>query len=250
MDPQQPSSIAKLSGGVLHLWRLSLSQSPEQLAELSRVLRADETERAASFRFEVHQQRFVAGRGQLRQVLASYLRCAAGDVDFRYSQHGKPLLAGVPSDLPIEFNLAHSEDAALVAVTLENRIGVDLERIRPLDDLAGVARSAFSARECRELFSLESSEQQEAFFHVWTCKEAVLKALGTGFSLPSRSFDVSVFSGDGPRLITAPASAHPAASWKVLDVPVGSGFAAALAIERADVILVQADWPGQLTGPN
>ena len=132
-----------------------------------------------------------------------------------------------------------------MAVTLKNRIGVDIERIRPLDDLVGVARSAFSARECSELFSLASSEQQAAFFRVWTRKEAVLKALGTGFSLPSRSFDVSVLPGDGPDLITAPAGAQSAEGWTVLDLPVPGGFAAALAIERTDVTLIQANWPRQ-----
>lgn len=243
MQIRQPTAIARPGQGELHLWRMSLCRSPDELAELRRSLSDDEARRADSFRFDVHRHRFIAGRGLLRRVLAGYLGCGPREVAFRYSQYGQPLLDGPPGGAPLAFNLAHSADEALVAVTPGSRIGVDLEQIRPLTDLASVARSAFSVRECRELFSLAADEQEAAFFRIWTRKEAVLKALGTGFSLPSRSFVVTVLPGEAPRLISAPAGAMPIDRWTLADVPVAAGYAAAVAVEHPGVVIVmQSHW--------
>lgn len=223
---------------MVHLWRFSLCRPHQELTGLTEMLTADEIQRANAFRFDIHRQRFIVGRGLMRRVLAGYLGCAPDEIAFRYSEHGKPLLANRPSQLPIEFSLAHSADQALLAVTCAGRVGVDLEQIRPLEDLAGVARSAFSPRECSDLFSFAPAAQHAAFFRVWSRKEAVLKALGTGFSLPSRSFDVSVLGDADPRLESTPPGILRREDWSLLDVPAPDGFAAAVAVEHPSARVV------------
>lgn len=149
------------------------------------TLSADERERAARFRFDVHRNRFVRCRALLRQQLAQTLHIDAASIAFRYGSHGKPETDGV------HFNVSHSDHLAVIAISRDHPLGVDLERIDATKDVLSLARVAFSPFECDALAALPRAEQITAFCQTWARKEAYLKLLGTGFSLPSDSFTVS-----------------------------------------------------------
>jgi 4'-phosphopantetheinyl transferase len=143
--------------------------------------------------------------------------------------------------LPLEFNLSHAQDEALIAVTIGHRVGVDLELIRPLNDMFGMARASFSPAECVALAQLNADEQTLAFFRAWTRKEALLKALGTGFSVSSKEFEVNLGPAEPARLISVPAGAPPPSSWSLLDLDVALGFLAAVAVDSPQVRVEMLD---------
>ena len=179
------------------------------------VLSPDERERAARFHFDRDRRRFVRCRTLLRQLIAQSLGCDAAAPAFRYNAYGKPELDG------IHFNVSHSANLAVIALT-QVPIGIDVETVDPKAEVMSLARTAFSADECAELAALPEEERVPAFFRGWTRKEAYLKLLGTGFSLPSDSFTVSLaaepltFLGD----------------YALRDLAVPPGFACAIAGPR------------------
>jgi 4'-phosphopantetheinyl transferase len=155
-------------------------------------------------------------------VLARYLDRAPATLRFDYGPRGKPLLPGTP----LSFNLSHSADRALLAVTREARLGVDIERIRPVDH-ERIARRFFAPAEAARLAALPERRRAAAFFAGWTRKEAFMKAVGEGLSLPLDSFEVSL---DGPAVLLR-AAAGVATDWSLLELHVPEGFTAALALE-------------------
>jgi len=238
----QLTSEARLASDLVQVWRVHLARTQDDLRALGELLSPDERERAASFHFEVHRHRFVVARGCLRQVLSAQLNLKPRDVAFRYARYGKPELADSPRELPVKFNLSHSDDEALIAVTLGSRVGADLERIRPLDDLAGLARACFSTGECDVLMRLDAEARTQAFFLAWTRKEAFLKALGTGFSLAPTEFDVSLLPGEPAQLLSVPAGVSSPAVWSLIDLPMADGVAGAVAVEAPNARVEMHDF--------
>lgn len=171
------------------IWNWSLDQPSADDSHAINLLSGDERDRADRFVKDIDRRRYIAGRGGLRRILASYLDMKPGDLSFRYSEWGKPALAvDGPNDL--HFNLSHSADTALLAVCAQTEIGVDIEEVRPLkEDVAG---QFFSAAECSDLNALPEPVRLVGFYRCWTRKEAFVKAHGQGLSLSLKGFDVSL----------------------------------------------------------
>lgn len=216
--------------GSLQIEFLSLNLPAADFAKNKGHLSRDELEYAGRFRFDRDRTRFVAGRGRLRALLAARLGVTASAVEFRHGAFGKPYLSERYSDENIYFNVSHSEDHALIAISLGHELGVDLERIRSLPDLESLAERAFSAGECAAFREQPASTRLEAFFRCWTRKEAYMKGRGDGFALPLDSFEVSVAPGEPARLLRVDDRPSDAGLWRIEDVIVPPGWAAALAI--------------------
>ncbi len=140
-------------------------------------LSVDECDRMQRFKNPQHQRDFVAARGALRSYLAQYLNCHPKVLQFEYGGHGKPKLTNEPN---LHFNLAHSHDRALIVVCKTAAIGVDLEKVRSVPKLLALAKRFFTVSEYESIATLPKALQSEKFFAYWTCKEAYLKATGTG----------------------------------------------------------------------
>src|SRR5260221_13661722 len=132
--PLPPAGFA-LRPDQIHLWAAPLDLLPSELDELASSLAPLERERAMRFRFDVHRNRFIAGRGLLRAVLGQYLEIRPAQVEFSYGANGKPSLSKNAGRNGIRFNLAHSEDLVVLAVMRDRDIGVDVERIRLTSDV-------------------------------------------------------------------------------------------------------------------
>ena len=226
----------------MHVWRVQLHAPPPDAAA---ALSADERQRAARFRFDVHRDRYVAGRAALRHLLARYLGVGADELSFRYSAHGKPALHGSAAAAGVCFNVSNAEGTALAAFTLRRRLGVDLEAIRPMPDWAELASQFFSPAENEALRALPPGVREAAFFTCWTRKEAYVKALGGGLSIPLDSFDVSLAPGEPPRLLRAAGHPDAADSWSLHELSPGAPYVAALAVQgRAPTLrCLQFRWP-------
>ncbi len=166
----------ELSGDEVQIWKINLLQPDTVVQKLGQTLAEDESQRACRFHFEQDRRRFVVGRGQLRSVLSSYLGCTPSSVQFTYGAKGKPALPG------LQFNMSHSHELALCALSIKREVGVDLEYLRPLPEAVQLAKRFFSVTEHALIQALPVEEQVPVFFRLWTGKEAYLKATGQGLS--------------------------------------------------------------------
>jgi len=205
--------------GEVHLWALALDLGDTDLARLREALAPDERARAARMR-RPHDSRFVAARGQLREILGRYRGVPPAGLRFAYGPSGKPRL--LPEG-PLRFNVSHCEDDALVAVSTGRDLGVDLERVRDDVDWEEIAEQLFSEEERAALGSLPAPWRRSSFFATWTQKEALLKALGCGLG------------GEEPK--RPPGTAR----FAVLGVPAPPGHVASLAVEGGtpEVVLLE-----------
>ena len=153
------------------------------------VLTEDERSRARKIKIIEKRVQFVAGRSQLRHILASYLRSRPADIELEYGDHGKPFIRSGP---PLSFNLSHSHSAGLLVVTAADDVplGVDIELCSPGRRFVPLAQRFFSEAEYQDLNAKPADEVADAFYRTWACKEAYLKACGTGLSFPSNQFTV------------------------------------------------------------
>jgi 4'-phosphopantetheinyl transferase len=168
--------------GDVHLWC-----GRTDLAVSSNVLSDDERKRASRYQFARDKERFTAARGMLRRILAACLDVPPDQVSFTYSPNGKPTIANSQA---LQFNLSHSGDFAVCAVSVSRRIGVDIEQIRPLEDMESVFRIISSGAEQAEFDALPERQRVDAFYRCWTMKEACVKAHGTGLSTAVDSIEV------------------------------------------------------------
>jgi 4'-phosphopantetheinyl transferase len=171
------------------LWRIDLGLELTE-AELG-LLSADEQERAARFAFAHGRRRFRAARVALRRLLAASTGQLPHAIEFANGPFGKPHLLG---NAACAFNLSDSADVALVAIASEGEVGVDVEVLRVVDDCLDLARRNFTGSEYAELGSLTIEARHRAFLRCWTRKEACLKAIGSGLSIPPESFSAGLTS--------------------------------------------------------
>jgi 4'-phosphopantetheinyl transferase len=225
----EPGSTAPdLPPDEVHVWRIALDRPTDDLHRLAELLTEDERARAARFHFEAHRRRFLVARAGLRTVLGCYLRRPAAHVRFRYGTHGKPALAEEGCDL--RFNLSHSAEGALLGLTRRWDIGVDLEQVRAMSDLEGLARRFFAPGEVADLLAVSAPERGRAFFRCWTRKEAYIKAVGLGLACPLECFRVSLDPGEGARLLEIDGSTVAAARWALCEVRPWPGYVGCVAL--------------------
>jgi 4'-phosphopantetheinyl transferase len=211
------------------------------LAHLGTTLSPDECERRDRFRFEDLRRRFVVARGMLRAQLAGRLGTDPRDIRFVYGEQGKPRLPDGPGGAPhpLRFNLSHSGGLGLLGVSQGLEIGVDVEAVRPMHDRDALVRRFFSAAEQAEYDSLPEVLRERAFFDGWARKEAFIKGVGRGLSLPLASFDVSLRSDGTDALRHFTAAQCPDGPWSVQGVPVPRTHAAAICVQSPSLRLLE-----------
>ncbi len=217
--------------GDVHIWRASLNQPASDVQSLHQTLAPDEQSRAERCHFERDRQRFIVARGLLRAILSRYVHEHPSHLRFCSSPYGKPALVTQPDREMLKFNLSHSSDLVLYAVTRGRSVGIDVERIRPLPDITGMAKRFFSLQEFAMFRALPKHLQLEVFFTCWTRKEAYIKARGEGLSLPLDQFDVSFIPGEPAVLLKTLEDPQEARRWSLHALPSAPGYEAALAIE-------------------
>jgi 4'-phosphopantetheinyl transferase len=180
-----------LSVDEAHVWAVSIDERLPTTDQWPACLTRDELTRAEQFQVEAARRRFVVTRVALRRLLGQYLGVPAADVVLAYSPRGKPLL-GEPAADSLRFNLAHTSDLALIAVTCGCDIGVDVERLRAVSRLESIARRYFHPVEVSAILEAPVESRNKAFLRCWTAKEAVIKAIGTGLTDSLNAFRVPV----------------------------------------------------------
>ncbi len=212
-----------------HVWATSLAPPANVLKPLIEILVQPELDRAARFYFERDRNRFVAGRIFLRSVLARYLCADPSQLQFHYSTNGKPALGGTFANANLHFSLAHSGDVGVLAVSPVGPVGIDVERVRPINEIDQLVDSVFSQNENLTFRKVPKNEKQSAFFRLWVRKEAFLKATGEGIAELLNQIEVSFLPDEPAKLLNIPGRLGQITDWQLFDLAPAFGFAAALA---------------------
>lgn len=239
-DWQKPGRVGELANDEVHVWRIALDRSEEEIARLGQLLGPAEQERAGRFRFLADRNRFIVGRGVLRTLLGRYVGQAPAQIQFRYAGAGKPFLR----EHTLQFNLAHSGKLALLAVAGQRTVGVDVEQMRQSLEVMTICDRYFEPEE-QALLRAETGERQRTlFFMAWTRKEAYMKATGLGLYMPLDEFGVLPAPGTGALRLQLQKNPAESAGWSVRDLEPGPGYAGAVAVAGHDWKLCCLEEPG------
>jgi len=227
----------------VHAWRVRLSVHSFEVDLLRQVLAADEVSRVKRFRFARDRNRFIVARAGLRRILSRYLNSKPAQLCFRYGPHGKPYLDAPSDGARLKFNLSHSADLALIVVARGREVGVDVERLCYDEIDMRVAEQFFSPEEIAALHDLPPLRRCDAFFTLWTVKEAYLKAMGGGLGIPLNRFNATAFVTRQVVSLSLHGESVGDKSWRIQRLRPGAGYVGAVAAE--DPFQLNCwDWPG------
>lgn len=169
----------------VHIWSFSLKMTADELTSAMTLLDHKEKQRAASFLDPIHREHFIVAHARLRLILSDYCKSKPADISFAFNKQKKPRIEN-KCENNIQFNLSHSNELGVCAITLDSAIGVDIEHIkeRPTQD---IANRFFSAE---EKMRVNADDGLNVFYAIWARKEAILKATGKGLTTPLKSFTI------------------------------------------------------------
>ena len=211
--------LAVAPGPRVRVWWAPLDLRGPALRSVASCLSAEEQRHACRFHRTRDRARFEAARGWRRRLLARELGCAAADVSIVTDAGGKPRVA----DCDLHFSAARSGALAVYATSWDMDVGVDVEEIRPVDELRGIAARFFTRAEQHDVVSLPPAERLAALFDCWTRKEAYVKGTGAGLTFPIDTADVWRDGGHAVRV----------SGWSIHRVDLTAGYAAAVAGDDA-----------------
>ena len=170
----------------IEVWKIHLAVSTQCHQRLLEYLSDAERTIAGRFQLPVDRYRYELCHAAVREILAMRLNTTPIKLRFETNMSGKPFLAG--REAAVQFNLSHSHDLAVLAVTTAAAVGIDIEYCRPLPEWASLSRRVCTPGERALLAS--NGDAQTLFYHCWTGKEAVLKCLGVGLAYSPHAFEV------------------------------------------------------------
>lgn len=237
---QEAPAELTLKGTDVHVWRASLVQSEDYVERLFQILSPEEQAKAKRYRFPELQKHYIVGRGVLRELLGKYLNVPGASLEFSYGPQGKPMLAGAFEGHGIRFNVSHSGELALYAVTVGREVGVDVEYMKDLEEAESIAEHFFSPREVEKLMSLPKEQRHEAFFNCWSRKEAFIKVTGKGVSYGLDKFAVTLAPDEPAQLLWV--EGIDAANWELYTLDAAEQYKAAVCVEGSGANISCFGW--------
>jgi len=186
-------------------------------------------------------ERFVADHGSLRLLLSAYLETDPRKLSLVTNRYGKPRLES--ESCRLRFNMSHSGELTMIAVCLDAEIGIDVEAVRPIPEWADIAVSQFSTGENQSIHAEAPAHRMEAFFRCWTRKEALIKAVGMGLSVPLDSFTVSTSLAQPPALLHCSWDTDAISRWSLMHLEPAPGYVGAVAVENSGWAALHFAWP-------
>jgi len=178
------TKLWKVKEGEIHLWHIPFDEKKIEL----KLLSSREIAKGNAFKFPTHKHQFWLYRTMLRKVLSLYSNIPPEKICFSYSEFGKP---SFENNASLQFNLSHSQNLGVIALTHSSPVGVDIEEMKTLEDFEEIVKQFFSKKEYADFQQIPVQEQLDPFYTLWTCKEAFVKALGEGLSYPLDQFSIS-----------------------------------------------------------
>lgn len=221
----------------IQLYRFALDKMRSRLASLKKILSSDEREKAQRALVDGLCETRLIMFGLLRECLAGFLDRDPAEIEYGYGPHGKPFISPRQNPHCIEFNISHTENVLLIAVTKGQALGIDVERLDRCVDALELAERYFTKNEYKQLLALPEVKLNEGFFRCWTRKEAYIKATGLGLHCPLDSFEVSL-SASGPGLLSVNGDGDAAAEWSIIEIDAGADLMASLAVKKQWPVVV------------
>lgn len=223
----------------VHVWGFDVGRLEDHWEDYQDDLDDEEKSRAAKFAFPKDRRAYVLRHTLLRRLVGAYLGVRASRPEFVAGRMGKPSLKPAPDQSWLAFSMAASWPVVLFAFASHHELGVDVERIRPIDEAADIAATHFTAQEQQALSAALPADQPRTFFGIWTRKEALVKAIGIGLTADLSSLDVL----HRPELVPhdSPAGAEISEVWALADLDLGPGLAAALCLPAGWAIVALPD---------
>lgn len=179
-------SVKKIDKHEVHLWRRRVTSAQLETSCLNK----EELEQGERFVFSKDQQRYLTTRLMVREVLSRYAKVEWGDWKFTKNEYGKPAICAPELTVPLFFNVSHTAQVIVLAVARISEIGIDVESRVP-KDFHSIAKKFFGSEETAWILKANNEQAAEdRFLTIWTLKEAYMKALGLGFSLPPTQFSI------------------------------------------------------------
>jgi len=224
----------------IELWWTRVSSAKNSLDRMIHVLDSGERTRADRFRVPDARDRFVAAHIMLRIVIGRAVGLPPQRLQIGTRARGKPSLRNMNGSPGQFFNLSHSGDVAVVAVAT-SELGVDVEAHRHVANAERLAKRFFSESEQRWLSRQSRDKYEAAFFSIWTCKEAYLKAIGVGIAMPLRAIEIDP---ERPAIAAISNDPHTAAQWSMLraNLPLAAECAVAIRGQGWELDPRQFDW--------
>lgn len=200
----------------IHLWicnTLDICDSA-RLSQYRQLLNDEECSRVDRFYFDKDKHDYLVSHAMVRLVLSEYAAVAPQHWQFEHNAYGKPTVSSVhPLNFDLRFNLSHTHGKAVLAVTSTSAIGVDIESKERNSHCLNLANHFFSQSEAQSLNKLDKQTQQERFFDYWTLKEAFIKAVGKGLSIPLDSFSFEILPSGNIQLFMADTTESKPENW-------------------------------------
>lgn len=222
-----------LDNNVIDVWQISLLAENDLITRCRTLLDLAEQERAGRYIHDLHRNRFIVARSSLRLLLGRYLDRDPRSVLFTYNAHGRPEISPLPVP-PLVFNLSHSGETALLAVTRLPAVGIDLEYHRKPERIEDLAERFFAAAEVRQWRGLPIGLRVAGFFAGWSRKEAYIKAHGRGLNYPLDRFVISLDPREPARILETLDDPSEAARWRIENLSCSENCSAALVAPAGD----------------
>jgi 4'-phosphopantetheinyl transferase len=210
----------------LHIWYIHLDRCLSQVSDYRTILSGAERSRALRFYFQRDRERYLIAHGALRYLLGLYADRNPRDVSISRLANGKPVL----TDVPLEFNLAHSNDMAVIAIA-RRKVGVDIECLRTLPDAVDLAQRFFPEAEALYICQLPEKSRDIEFLRCWTRKEAYLKGCGVGLTVPLRSVSTGLNRSHNRALLTCNSEGNPPSCWKFAEFHLHPSYLGSVAVK-------------------
>jgi 4'-phosphopantetheinyl transferase len=237
------SDLEANDSSLVHICVFRASRESRPFAEIATWLSSEERKRADRFFKEADRKRFVLGRAMVRHLCAAHLGVTPGAVRLEETSNGKPYLA-YPAEVAerrFEFNVSHSGDCVLIAWSLGQSMGIDVEALDrdPPVLVNDVAAAAFSDAERTVLNAAAPDQIAATFYRTWVRKEAVLKAEGCGIGGRLQSFSVARRHEARTEWVDQLQYPDSGRIWKMVDLAPAPGHLAALALPEGAIVQIE-----------
>jgi len=237
------ASRSVLSTDEIHVWIARLANDHRTAAYFLAILSEQERTRAERFSYESDRLRFIQAHGIVRQILADYAGKNAAALSFRANRFGKPFLVRDANTPNIQFSVSHSGNCCVLALRLDHSIGIDVEKLRDLPNLKRMSYRYFTQSEADTLGALQGTQQRNAFFSLWTHKEAMVKGLGISLAANLRQIEFDFDPTRGLRLVSWGSNTSIAQEWSLRSLSPAPEYIAAVVCQHPVRSLTIKKWP-------
>jgi 4'-phosphopantetheinyl transferase len=231
-----------LTQNQVEIWLVNIPEHINRSVWYETLLNDEEREKADRFYFAKDRLRYVITHGILRRLISQYVAIPPKELVFLKNPFGKPYISPVINTQKIQFNISHSKEGIIIAISKGNELGVDLEFARDTIPILEIAQRFFSPYEYQVLLATPASFRLLSFYRCWTRKEAFIKAKGKGLSIPLDSFDVTVSPDQPPQLIRSSLDPSDLEKWKLREIDTWPNYLATICIEGKDHQFVIKHW--------